>query len=356
MKITRNGLAILLLLAALGGLLWHVHRISGSRIPLQYQPGGIMGTSCELEVVVPRRRIAEAAQALKETDARLRNVEARMSVHLDASQLSRLNAAPAGETVPLHAELLAVLETARRLESQTDGAFDATCRPVLELWREAQQGGREPPAEAIAAARALLGMRHVRISAEGATKLRDGVQVDLGGLAKGYAVDRAVDRLRAVPDATGGLVNIGGDLRCFGRNPAGRPWGVGIRHPFRKGTCGLLEVTDAAVATSGDYERGFRIAGRWYSHILDPRTGRPVAATASVTVVSLPADGRPPSAAEADGWATALSVLGPAGLEKVHRRADLEAMIVTGTPQAHQVHMTEGFRRLLAPTGQIGLD
>ena len=96
MKITRNGLAIVLLLAALAGLLWHVHLISGSRIPLRYQPGGIMGTSCELEVVVPRRRIAEAAQALKETDARLRNIEARMSVHLDASQLSRLNAAPAG--------------------------------------------------------------------------------------------------------------------------------------------------------------------------------------------------------------------------------------------------------------------
>jgi thiamine biosynthesis lipoprotein len=356
MKITRNGLAILLLLAALGGLLWHVHRISGGRIPVRYQPGGIMGTSCELVVVVPRRRIAEAAQALKETDGRLRDVEARMSVHLAASQLSRLNAAPAGETIPLHPELLKVLEMAGRLESQTDGAFDATCRPVLRLWRKAQQAGREPTAEAIAAARALLGMRHLRTDAEGATKLRDGVQIDLGGLAKGYAVDQAVDVLQAVPETTGGMVNIGGDLRCFGRNPAGRPWGVGVRHPFRQGTCGLLEITDAAVATSGDYERGFRIAGQWYSHILDPRTGRPVANTPSVTVVSLPVDGRPASAAEADGWATALSVLGRAGLEKIHRRADLEAMIVTGTPQAHQVHMTGGFRRLLAPTGQIDLD
>jgi thiamine biosynthesis lipoprotein len=198
-------------------------------------------------------------------------------------------------------------------------------------------------------------MGNVRVGTAGAAKLVDGVELDLGALAKGYAADQAAAVLAAAAETTGGMVNLGGDLRCFGLSPRGGPWRVGIRHPFGEGNCGVLELTDAAVATSGDYYRYFEIAGRRYSHIFDPRTGRPARNTPSVTVVSLPAAGRPPSAAQADAWATALSVLGPAGLKKLAARPGLHAMIVVGDPDAHQVHMTEGFRRLLSPPGRIEL-
>jgi len=324
---------------------------------VRIRPAGLMGTESELAVVVPADRPGRARAALARAEGRLRDVEALMSVHLASSELSRLNAAAAGETVRISGELSALLARAGRLAAETDGAFDATCRPLLSLWKRAVRTGLPPAQAEIDQARKLMGMRHLRLRASEAAKGLAGVEVDLGGLAKGHAVDRAMDILRDVEGATGQLVNVGGDLRCAGRNDRGRPWGVAIRHPFRRGgSCGLLELTDAAVATSGDYFRGFDVAERRYSHIVDPRTGRPVADTPSVTVVSLPAAGRAPSAAEADAWATALSVLGPAGLAKLAGRADLEAMIVTGTPKAHKVHMTAGFAGLLRPGSRIDLD
>jgi thiamine biosynthesis lipoprotein len=277
-----------------------------------------------------------------------------MSVHLADSALSRFNAAGAHEPVLLPEELVRVLRSAERMASATDGAFDATCRPVIELWRDAGKTDRKPQAEQIAAALRRVGTRHLALGDGVATKRVEGLELDLGGIAKGYAVDRAADLLQSCPGAGGGIVNAGGDLRCFGRNPRGRAWKVGVQHPFREGLCGTLSLTDAAVATSGDYRRYVEIGGRRYSHIVDPRTGRPVEHAHSVTVVSMGALGRRPSATDADGWATALSVLGPEGLGRIEAEPGLEAMIVTGTPARPEVHMTARFRMLLQ--GDIRLD
>lgn len=328
-------------------LAWGLWEAVQAPVTLRSAPPAVMGTECELKIVVPRHRSGEGRRALASAGDALRDVEALMSVHLADSALSRFNAAGANQPVELPQELLRVLWAAKRMARASDGAFDATCRPVVRLWKDSAKSGRTPTDEQIANALRHVGTRHLALGNGAASKRVEGLELDLGGIAKGYAVDQAAELLQSCPGATGGIVNAGGDLRCFGSAPGGGPWRVGIQHPFREGLCGALSVTDAAVATSGDYRRHFEIGGRRYSHIVDPRTGRPVERTHSVTVVSMGGPGRRPSATDADGWATALSVLGPAGLERIEAEPGLEALIVTGTPARPEVHMTRLFRLLL---------
>lgn len=313
-----------------------------------------MGTECELAVVASKVR---ASWALTRAEDALRNVESLMSVHIKASELSRFNAGDKGE-YRFSPELMKVLHAAGRFHEQTDGAFDVTCYPLIQLWKRCKADGRLPSEAEIAEARKLVGMKHLRIGSDGVTKLTDGVMVDLGGIAKGYAIDRAIEAMIEA-GAEGGLVNVGGDLRCFGTDEDGKPWPVKIRHPFDKShICATLSVTEASVATSGDYHRYFEISGKRYSHIVDPRTGQtlPQGHAPSVTVISLPVADTPPSAAAADAWATAISVLGLAGIKLIDKHPGLEAMIITGTPDKHEIHMSKGFKSLLEPGGRINLN
>jgi len=334
--------------------LWHARGL----VKVRYEPPLIMGTHCDLTVVAARERQQAARKALEAAEQRIRQIESLMSVHLADSQLSEFNAAAAGAPFPLAPELLEVLRAARDVNRASDGAFDVTVGPLVKLWQRAGRERKRPSDRELAATLRVVGMDHLRFDAEGVTKLADGVSVDLGGIAKGYAVDQALAEIRRA-GFSGIIVNIGGDLRCSGSDPGGRKWRVGIRHPFAPATgrlCGKLALNDAAVATSGDYFRFVEIDGQQYSHILDPRTGWPVERRPSVTVVSLPAEGKEPSAMTADAWATALSVLGPPGLELLAQHPGLEAMIVVGTQQRHVVHTTSGFEALLAPGSTIDLD
>jgi len=164
--------------------------------------------------------------------------------------------------------------------------------------------------------------------------------IDLGGIAKGYGIDQAVQALKD-DGVSGGLVNVGGDIRCFGRPPKGDLWEIKIKDPFKKeGIFAKLGIKSGAVCTSGNYFRFVEIGDKRFSHIIDPRTGIPAEAAASVTVMA-------PTAITADAWATALSVLGPSGLEIIPENKSIEAMIITGTPDNPEVHMTEGFEKLL---------
>ncbi len=331
---------------------------SASPVLLSSQPVGIMGTECELAVVVDGfGRNERANTALARAEAALRDVEARMSVYLDASELSKLNKAPAGRSIPLSPELMNVLSAAGQFHRQTKGAFDVTCYPLIQLWKRCK-AERLPSERELAETLKRIGMKNLQIAPDGVTKLADGVMVDLGGIAKGYAIDRAIEAMIQA-GAVGGTVNVGGDLRCFGLGGDGKPWPVKIRHPFDKSRiCATLSVTEAAVATSGDYHRYFEISGKRYSHIVDPRTGMalPAGYAPSVTVVSLPAGGARPSAAVADAWATAVSVLGPEGIELINAHPGLEAMIITGTPDKYEIRMSKGFQSLLSPGSQVNLD
>ena len=268
-----------------------------------------------------------------------------MSSWLKDSEIGRLNAAGTGQEVSLSPQTLEVLRTARRAHAQTAGALDVTCRPLIELWRTAGKGGVPPTKSQLADARAASNWELIELTDSGAKKRRATVCVDLGGIAKGWAIDRAADVLREA-GLSGGMIDVGGDLVCFGRPPSGDRWPVDVKHPLGPGHLAKLRLSGGAVCTSGGYARFTEIAGRRYSHIIDPRTGQPAEATLSVTVVA-------DDAVTADVWATALSVLGTDGLKKLPE--GVEAMMMVGTEKDHRIVCTVGFRRVLGEPLPEGL-
>jgi thiamine biosynthesis lipoprotein len=201
-------------------------------------------------------------------------------------------------------DLFRVLKMSREFFSATDGAFDVSVAPLSFLWKEAIRDTSLPDPVAIDEARRRVGMDYVYMDEETrrVRLLKDGVKLDLGALAKGYAIDRAVARLKEA-DITSVLVNAGGSVYCLGDNN-GKPWRVAIRDPRRKGRIfSNMELRDRAAATSGDYEQFFEIDGKRYSHIIDPASGYPVdKGVVSATVVAS-------SAATADALATSCLLL-----------------------------------------------
>jgi thiamine biosynthesis lipoprotein len=297
-----------------------------------------MGTSARITVVPEDARAGTVRAALDAAEAELRRVEAKMSSWLEASELSALNSAPPGQPVPLSHETLDVLRSARSLYERTGGAFDATCGPLIDLWREAAEIGRLPEEEALRGARALGGWAGFELEAQQAVRTMRGARVDLGGIAKGYGLDRALAELREAPGLAGGLVDVGGDVKVFGRSPGGGAWRVGLRSPQEGAEAwGRIAVSEGAVCTSGHYARYAEIEDRRYSHIIDPRDGRP-AETASLTVTVLA-----PTATRADAWATALSVLGPEGLARLANEPGVEALVVHGSIERPRAVATAGF-------------
>ncbi len=298
-----------------------------------HTPARIMGTDTVLTTYGSARESETVTDALRAGEDALRRVEAMMSVHLTSSELSVFNSAPVGEFVKLSPELMTVLAAARQLAADSDGAFDATVRPLIELWKLAGRTKQLPTDEQVAAAMARCGWEHIELREDGAVRVSGDVSVDLGGIAKGYGIDRAVEAMQRA-GCEAGVVEVGGDARFFGRKPDGAPWTFRVRDPFGPGVLDTYEMEAGAVCTSGDYERGSTIGGKLYSHIIDPRTGRPAEAAPSVTVLAA-------TAMIADGWATALSVLGPAGLELLPD--GVEAMLIVPAPDDYEVITTEGF-------------
>ncbi len=305
------------------------------RVLLPRRIEAVMGTDGMLAAVIRPEEHGAAAEVLREAENSLRNLEAKLSVWVNRSELSQLNRAQANVIAPLSEQALHVLRAARQAHAETGGAFDVTCRPQIQLWRKAAELGTAPSEQELAAARAASNWAEVRLTDRGVVKRRSSVQFDLGGIAKGYAIDLAIETLRE-QGWYGGLVNVGGDIRCFGATPTGEPWTIDVQDPFGNGKLGTLVVTDMAVCTSGNYRRYFEADGRRHSHIIDPRTGLPAEAACSVTVLA-------PDALTADIWATALSVLGPEGLD--HLPKGVEAMVISGDESDHRVLMTHGFWR-----------
>ncbi|HEX5138315.1 MAG TPA: FAD:protein FMN transferase [Planctomycetota bacterium] len=236
----------------------------------------VMGTLAEVAVVHPDAALAE--EAIDAAFSELRSVDARMSRFSAMSDVGRLNSGGARGPVAVAPETARVLAEALRWARATDGLFDPCIGRAIELWDVNRR--HEPPPEGDV--RRWAG-RHLHRSLEldtwrGAPVARftDGdVAVDLGGIAKGYAVDRAVDALRA-RGITRAFVNAGGDLYAMGASEDGDKWQVGVqsaKDPSRVER--VLSVEDEAVATSGDYLQGFRCGGRRYHHLLDPASGEP---------------------------------------------------------------------------------
>jgi len=235
--------------------------------------------------------------------AEIDRIDSTMSHFAEASELSRLNRLAASEPVACSAELMRVLIPARRFAGVTSGAFDITIGALTDLWNF-PDASRPPAVLAIAAARASVGYEKLQIREQTVRFLHPDLSLDLGAVAKGYAVDRATNLLIS-EGARSGLIIAGGDIRYWGEKPDGREWRMGIQHP--RAPDQLVEAEDIglnAVATSGDYEQTFEHGGTRYHHLLDPRTGYPARGCVSVTAWA-------PTAMEADILSTAVFVLGP---------------------------------------------
>jgi len=304
------------------------------------EPVGVMGTQTSLAVALPSEDSKRARDILQTAEAELRRIEALMSTWIEESEISRLNAASAGENVSLSTDSLEVLRASRGLFDQTDGAFDVTSRPLIERWRLAGKEGVLPTDEDLARRRQESDWSQIDLLENGARKSRGSAGLDPSGIAKGFAIDQALATMRRA-GASGGLVEVGGDLRVFGVGPEGQGWSVGIRSPFEARAWGEMTLRDAAVCTSGDYARFVEIEGQRYSEVIDPRSGYPAASASSVTVVAR-------DAMTADAWATALAVLGPEGLDLLPEDEGIEALIVTGGEAGeYRIQASEGFSALL---------
>lgn len=293
--------------------------------------GDTMGTQYQLRIVAPQQ--TEAALHAGTRD-RLEEVDAAMSTWRADSELSRFNARRTTDWVPISPALHAVLQTALALSTLTDGAFDVTVGPVVNLWGfgPTRRPSTPPADSALAAARERVGYRLLEVADDPPRlrKRRVDVYIDLSAIAKGYAVDRVADWLRQTGHGDF-LVEIGGELSSRGRRADGTPWQVGVAWPEADTAevARVIALENTALATSGDYRQYFEFEGRRYSHEIDPATGRPIThALASVTVLDA-------ACMRADALATGLLVLGPERGPALARRLGIAALFL--------VHRRHGF-------------
>jgi thiamine biosynthesis lipoprotein len=305
--------------------------------------GTTMGTRYSVKIVEPPAELHGETLATAVT-AELDGLVNRMSTYEPESELTRFNRSRETDWVSASRELVEVIAEARRVSELTGGAFDITVGPLVDLWGfgPVMTDDRIPSDAEIDALRAHLGYAGLEVREKPpALRKRDpDIHVDLSAIAKGYAVDRVASLLEAHGIANY-LVEIGGELRGRGRNPAGERWRVGIENPLsgERSVHAIIGIDAIGVATSGDYRNYFERNGQRYSHTIDPRTGRPVAHTlASVTVIS-------PLTMRADALATALLVLGPDDGYALADREGLAALFVLRTADGLVDRQTAAFGR-----------
>jgi thiamine biosynthesis lipoprotein len=281
---------------------------------------GIMGTRITVELWADDKDKGE--QAIDALLDEMRHVDESMSTYKPTSEVSQVNARAADGPMQISKELFDLLVTAKEYSVITDGAFDITYASVGYLYDFRKHV--RPNEEQIDKALPAVNFRHVLLDPKQQTVQfsQKGVRIDLGGIAKGYSVDRGIDVLKS-RGFTRMYVSAGGDSRIVG-DRFGKPWMVGIRDP-RKGEGEVITripLVDAAISTSGDYERFFEEAGVRYHHIIDPRTGHSASKVRSATIIG-------PYAMRTDGLSKTAFVLGPEKAMEIYNRIDdIDAIIV----------------------------
>lgn len=268
-------------------------------------------------------------------------VDQQMSTWKPDSDLSRLNAAPAHQWHAVPAELLAVLDAAVRVGIESEGAFDIGVGSLVNAWGFGPTG-QEPDAQQIRdlgqrAQLAASAVLEIDLAQQRVRK-NDAIVLDLSGIAKGYGVDalaRCLDRFGIARY----LVGIDGEMRAKGTKPDGQAWAVAIEKPVRhvREVMGVMELVDAAIATSGDYRHWVEVGNKHFSHTMDARSGRPVDnRLASVTVIM-------PTCMLADAWATALLVMGaPAATELAQQRGMTALLVVRVGDAFEEISIVDG--------------
>lgn len=284
---------------------------------------GSMGCPCEITIEGADQATAE--WAARQGQAEVDRLDRKYSHYRDDSLIAAWAAAAGSSQVfELDPETLALLNFAQTLHAQSEGSFDVTAGPLTGLWDA--RHGQVPDETLIAAALMRTGWHRLRYSPPTLSIPQPGMRVDLGGIVKEYAADRAAASCRSLGIAHG-MVDLGGDLAVIGAHPDGSAWQVGIKNPGDT-TCAIADIaiSSGGLATSGDYERALVVDGRRYSHIIDARSGWPVDSYASVSVVA-------PSCLVAGAASTLAMLLGPQHGERYLRSLGLPFLCVTAAGQ-----------------------
>ncbi len=324
----RRGIQFVLAASLLAGVSWfwpgsRGNQIHGGTLKLS-RP--LMGTLWTIEVAdVERPNEAETAVELAFHE--VARIETLMSEWLPDSPISQINAAAGKHPVEVPAEVSAILRRALDYGARTEGAFDVTWRGMGSIWRF-DDGFTVPSPEAVERARRNVDYRALHVDGNLVYLDRAGMSIGLGGIAKGYAVDRAAELLR-MSGFPNSLVAGAGDILASGTK-VGTPWRLGVQDPRRDrgALLGTLPLSGAAISTSGDYERFRIVDGMRYHHIIDPRTGWPARECITVSVVA-------PTAEQSDALSTAIFVLGPGKGLVLAREAQVDVLIVDATGKRH---------------------
>jgi len=311
-----------------------------ARLPLPSRTGSslfrfrwaALGTQCELQFVCDNATRALAFQ--NAAVSWVENFEARYSRFRPQSEISRINDAAGKREVAIDGEMERILDVCAAIWRMTEGILDVTALPLMRLWNYRAPSPQIPQRDAIEAARAKVGWGKVQRRVGFVFLPLEGMSIDLGGWGKEYAVDAVIDLARE-HEIESGLIDFGHDVRAWGA-PLGKPaWHIGLEDPDHPGTHrGSIALLDRAVASSGDYLRNFSAGGRRFGHIIDPRTGEPVAnGCVQTTVIA-------PSCLQAGILSTTAFILGPrGGLSLIQNSMQAEGLIVT----QHARHQTRNF-------------
>ncbi|MFV2067203.1 MAG: FAD:protein FMN transferase [Pirellulales bacterium] len=314
--------------------------------------GSTMGTTYTVRIA---GSLAPAEQELwqRRVQQCLDGVDARMSTYRADSEVSRFNRSASTDWFQVSHETAFVVAVSLEVARQTEGAFDITVGPLVNLWNFGPD--RRPvgiPSDAeIEAARVRVGYHHLKARLDPPALLKQipDLAIDLSGIAKGFAVDQ-LGALLKESGVDGYMIEVGGEVRTLGRKGNGERWRIGVERPVvgRRLVQTVLELEDTSLATSGDYRNFFLWEGASYSHEIDPHTGRPVQhAPAAISVLAT-------SAMRADAYATGLMVMPPDQAWQLAESLELDIMMVTRDPQGYQQRLTAGFVAAMLTDGKRG--
>ncbi len=280
-----------------------------------------MGTVVSVTAVASNEEVAQIATTAAFRE--VRRLDELFSTWIGTSELSRINAAAGRHPISVTHDTMDILERSVEIAKLTNGGFNIAIGPAVETWGVTERQ-HIPSQEELNQIRPLIDLSQVHVDRKRGTVYlaREGMRIDVGGIGKGYAADRAVEAMRKA-GATAGVVALSGDMKTFGRLPGGTLFPFGIRHPRKPdGILAVIDLQDEAISTAGDYERFFERDGIRYHHILDPLTLTPAGECQSVTVVAR-------EGVVADGLDTGIFVLGPQrGMQLVEELDAVEAVIV----------------------------
>ncbi|MDP5144413.1 FAD:protein FMN transferase [Rheinheimera baltica] len=304
--------------------------------------GSTMGTYYVVKFY-PETKV-DAVDLQQQIDIELELVNDLMSTYRPESELMRFNRHEANTEFTLSTQTYTVMSEAIRLAKQTGGVLDVTVGPLVELWGFGAHGRIEhaPVPSDIEQARTVVGFDKLTLTNNGLIKSVVGLAVDLSTIAKGYGVDRVAEILQQ-NGINNYLVEIGGEMRIKGSKPEAQPWKIAIEKPVsaERNVQRILQTGDMGVATSGDYRNYFEEDGIRYSHLIDPRSGKPIQhRTVSATVLH-------PSCMTADGYATAINVMSSEEAIAFANQYNIAALLVVKTDDGFKELVSDAFKPFL---------